>query len=290
MFDDVVPPKSGNTPPNLPLGEPEDMFEKTDSVSAATPSSDGNFSSSLETTIPINTALDAGVLKPKTASLGEERTVITPVSPPTPFQAESRQDVSSSYTIQTPPSALLNDQGVNQILGNVPQEAPFSGRKILVFISVILILIVLGFGSLWIYTSFIKKDAENGFTSPTDTDTNTDTTPTIPSSDTSNSTPTDSTEDSVLFGEPVDTDSDGIVDTDEAAYGTDTLNWDSDADELSDGDEVMIWKTDPRVFDSDNDGYGDGAEIKNGYSPVGPGKLFEPPTSTSPAASGTPQT
>jgi len=54
-------------------------------------------------------------------------------------------------------------------------------------------------------------------------------------------------------------------------------NWDSDGDELSDGDEVIIWKTEPLNPDTDDDSFLDGAEIKSGYNPAGPGKLFEPP-------------
>lgn len=280
MFDDVSPPQSGSTPPNLPLGEPEDMFEKTDSAL----SSDTDF---VQPAAPINTALDAGVLKPKTEMGGGE-----PISP-------LPQPQTPAYTIQTTPQPFLNgEQGVSRAVENAPQEAPFSGRKILIFISIILILIVLGLGSLWIYTSFIKKNTGDNFGIPT-TNTQTNTVnspnqvttpivPTTPSSEIVNPTSTNSTEDSILFGEPVDTDSDGIFDVDEAKYGTNTLNWDTDSDGLSDGDEVMIWKTNPLKMDTDGDGYGDGAEIKNGYNPSGTGKLFEPPTSTAATATGTP--
>ncbi|HRH23960.1 MAG TPA: hypothetical protein PK295_05035, partial [Candidatus Magasanikbacteria bacterium] len=63
---------------------------------------------------------------------------------------------------------------------------------------------------------------------------------------------------------------------------------DTDLDELSDGDEVMVWKTNPLVSDTDNDGYSDGVEVKNGYKPTGPGKLFEPPTTTAATATTSP--
>lgn len=42
---------------------------------------------------------------------------------------------------------------------------------------------------------------------------------------------------------------------------------DSDSDELSDIDEVQIYHTDPYNPDHDGDGYVDGQEVKNGYSP-----------------------
>ena len=43
---------------------------------------------------------------------------------------------------------------------------------------------------------------------------------------------------------------------------------DADADGVPDEDEIKIYKTDPAKFDSDNDSYGDGEELRNGYSPL----------------------
>ncbi len=83
--------------------------------------------------------------------------------------------------------------------------------------------------------------------------------------------------DTILFGEPVDTDSDGLDDIREKQLGTDPNKKDTDSDGLSDGDEVLIWKTKPLVKDTDLDGHLDGVEIKNGYNPLGPGKLYNIP-------------
>lgn len=47
---------------------------------------------------------------------------------------------------------------------------------------------------------------------------------------------------------------------------------DTDNDGLGDIDEITIFHTDPNNKDSDNDGYDDGLEIKNGYSPTQPNK------------------
>ncbi len=47
---------------------------------------------------------------------------------------------------------------------------------------------------------------------------------------------------------------------------------DSDYDGLSDSYELDLG-TNPNHWDSDGDGYSDGTEIKNGYDPLGPGKL-----------------
>lgn len=80
-----------------------------------------------------------------------------------------------------------------------------------------------------------------------------------------------------LFGEPIDKDGDGLDDDKETEIGTDPNNWDTDGDELSDGDEALVWKTDPLNPDTDSDKYTDGMEVKSGYNPNGPGKIFEPP-------------
>jgi len=60
-------------------------------------------------------------------------------------------------------------------------------------------------------------------------------------------------------------------------YHTDPLKADTDNDGLSDRDEVMVWHTDPLNPDTDGDGYKDGDEVKNGFNPLGSGKLLPPP-------------
>ena len=76
----------------------------------------------------------------------------------------------------------------------------------------------------------------------------------------------------------VDTDGDGLTDYQEVhIYLTDPLKADTDGDGLSDRDEVVVWHTDPLKADTDGDGYNDGDEVKNGFNPLGPGKLLAPP-------------
>jgi len=72
-----------------------------------------------------------------------------------------------------------------------------------------------------------------------------------------------------------DTDGDGLMDKEEALLSTNPLLTDSDGDGLSDYDEVKIHKTDPLKADTDGDSYKDGDEIKNGYNPLGAGKLIQ---------------
>jgi len=50
---------------------------------------------------------------------------------------------------------------------------------------------------------------------------------------------------------------------------------DSDQDGLSDQDEINIYFTDPNKVDTDGDGYNDGLEIKNRYSPLVAGKKLD---------------
>src|SRR5215213_355029 len=65
----------------------------------------------------------------------------------------------------------------------------------------------------------------------------------------------------VVSSESGDIDGDGLSDVDEAAYGSDPLNRDFDADGLLDGEEVYIYGTDPLNNDSDGDGLLDGEEV-----------------------------
>ena len=65
----------------------------------------------------------------------------------------------------------------------------------------------------------------------------------------------------VLSGGELDSDGDGLTDTQEADIGTDPFNPDTDGDGLSDGEEVNLYRTDPLNPDSDWDGLKDGAEV-----------------------------
>jgi Bacterial TSP3 repeat len=68
----------------------------------------------------------------------------------------------------------------------------------------------------------------------------------------------------------VDTDSDGLSDTDEVALGTDPNNQDSDADGISDGREVNALGTNPLDTDTDSDGLTDGLELDHSCDPNAP--------------------
>lgn len=65
----------------------------------------------------------------------------------------------------------------------------------------------------------------------------------------------------MVSGGDLDSDGDGLLDSQEADIGTDPYNPDTDADGLSDGEEVNLYQTDPLNPDSDWDGLKDGAEV-----------------------------
>ncbi|MFA6533931.1 MAG: hypothetical protein WCT37_02030 [Patescibacteria group bacterium] len=75
---------------------------------------------------------------------------------------------------------------------------------------------------------------------------------------------------------PLDSDSDGLTDADEIKYGTNPYLPDTDLDGLFDKEEIEIYKTNPLNADTDGDSYQDGAEVKGGYNPNGPGRLYSP--------------
>lgn len=62
-------------------------------------------------------------------------------------------------------------------------------------------------------------------------------------------------------GGEIDSDGDGLLDSEEAQIGTDPFNPDTDGDGLSDGEEVRIHKTNPLNPDTDWDALKDGAEV-----------------------------
>ncbi|MEY3211423.1 MAG: hypothetical protein RIT28_1904 [Pseudomonadota bacterium] len=64
-----------------------------------------------------------------------------------------------------------------------------------------------------------------------------------------------------------DRDEDGLNEVEEAQAGTDPLLADTDADGLSDGDELTEHSTDPLRADSDGDGASDGVEVLGNTDP-----------------------
>jgi hypothetical protein len=71
-----------------------------------------------------------------------------------------------------------------------------------------------------------------------------------------------------------DVDGDGLTNEQEAAIGTDPRNPDTDGGDLSDGDEVNTYHTDPLLADTDGDGQSDASELAVGTDPLSNGSFF----------------
>jgi len=69
----------------------------------------------------------------------------------------------------------------------------------------------------------------------------------------------------------IDSDNDGLSDSQEAAHGSDPMNSDTDGDGLSDGDEVLMYGSSPTSMDTDGDGLPDYNEVtQHGTDPTNP--------------------
>lgn len=70
------------------------------------------------------------------------------------------------------------------------------------------------------------------------------------------------------FPRPWDGDGDGTAIADIGAHEYYSTSIDNDSDDLSDWDEVWVYRTNPSVEDSDNDGTDDGDEVSMGLDPA----------------------
>lgn len=246
MFEDQ--PKNSVTPPiNLPT-EPADMFAGIEeSEKGPTPEK-------------IPNALESGLLKKKISG--------APV--PAPLGG------SSGVVPEVAPMALA--------------KPPILG-KILLFLIMASILGGVGFGGWWIYmqykagllpvapsktptTPVVVPPVQNTQSAPAEPPLSTPsvTAPVVQLSTSSVNTKINN--DTILFGNPVDSDRDSLSDDDEEnKYHTNPSNADSDNDGVNDGDEVRIWGTNPLNPDTDGDGWPDSEEVQNGYNPLGRGRM-----------------
>lgn len=249
MFDDqpvISKAGGGQTPANLPVGEPEDVFgDMPETLPGPPPLTEPTVGGVAAEQV---SAVDAGILKPVSPRLSARPLSITPP---------------------------LASSGLNTI------KDPTSAKRLMIIIAVAAGLLIIGGGSWFIYRSFImgKSPASAPGTARITPPTPLPPAPTSSPAAGAGQAPVSpaTADDAILFGQPIDSDADNLDNSREQIIGTDPNNWDTDGDELSDGDEVIIWKTDPLRPDTDQDSFPDGVEVKNGYSPTGPGKIFEPP-------------
>jgi hypothetical protein len=68
----------------------------------------------------------------------------------------------------------------------------------------------------------------------------------------------------------IDTDKDGLLDSEEISFGTDQTKSDTDNDGLTDREEIKVYGTNPLNPDTDGDGILDGKEVIQGFDPKNP--------------------
>lgn len=212
------------------------------------------------------------------------------------------------------PGSVVPSVGPTQPLQNLadlgPRYQPSSGagwmKKLGIWLLSVGLIALIGYGGWYAYATYLapafntqkpadQSDASGSTTTntnqPTNTNVNTPVTPvtTPPVIDQDQDGLTD-LEESLLGTTPTDpdTDKDGLTDYEEVKiYNSDPLLADTDNDGLQDREEVLTWKTSPRLVDTDGDSYQDGEEIRNGYNPLGAGKLV--PADAVPAATNNPK-
>lgn len=238
--------EAAQPPANLPI-EPVDMFNETDNSGAA-----GAGGTPLE---KIPDALGSGMLKKK---------------------------------LSLDPSTLTSELASSR---PSPMPAPVSSPRVGLVLAIVVGGILLGgvgYGAWWLFkgntttiqkpiTTLVKNNvpvvapATATLKDSLQVVLKTTTTPLAASVTTKEASQIKSED--ILFGQTLDSDHDGLTDSQEKTLGTDPFKADTDGEGLTDGDEVLIWKTDPLNPDTDGDGYSDGLEVKGGFNPLGPGRL-----------------
>lgn len=272
MFDDNPSNAPAAAPANLPV-EPEDMFKEVDGAEA-------------EQKLP--DALGAGLLKKKET--------IVPTAAPQP-SAEAPAMSSQPKPPAAPAAALSvaskedDSLSANQAVPeySAPATGPILG-KILVGVGGILLVVALGWGG-WRLV-MVNKQSSASLPAVTPLAAAPIVPPTVkpapvvpppasiqpvtptatPSQPAPSTTPAQVKNDAILFGAPTG----DLTPEQKKQYGLDPNSADTDGDGLSDYDEIFIWHTDPLNPDTAGKGYTDGQDVKNGYNPLGPGKLFNP--------------
>lgn len=163
------------------------------------------------------------------------------------------------------------------------EEGGGGKKKIFLVVIALVLLLILGAGGYLAWQQIGGKGTAVKETTNTPAEVNVNLAPIVPAV-TPTPTPEVPTEPVTLPSEemtntppPLDSDGDGLSDAEEATLGTDPAMSDTDSDGLTDREEVQIYQTNPLNPDTDGDSYLDGNEVRDGYNPNGPGKLFELP-------------
>ncbi len=142
-------------------------------------------------------------------------------------------------------------------------ESGKNKKNVLKLLLLIIFVAIVGIGGYIAYGMYQDSQVKKVLNEPETSSVNND--------ENSSNTNSDVT---IISGNVVDTDNDGLSDQEESTFGTDINLPDTDSDNLFDREEIKIYGTDPLNSDTDGDGYLDGDEVKAGYNPLGPGRLW----------------
>lgn len=170
------------------------------------------------------------------------------------------QDVQQDISVETKQPTMQTMRTSRKGMGR--------GLKVvlIVFISLIVLTVIL----VAVYALFIAKPETTETTQVEDIVQETPPVQDTVTNDANDIVEDDSQDDVVA---EADSDGDGLLDSEEAEYGTSPQKIDTDSDGISDRTEIRVYKTDPLKQDTDGDGFTDGAEVRNFYNPNGEGKL-----------------
>ncbi len=249
MFDDQ------NAPTNLPTGEPEDMFEK---VSPAQTPVRPEFQSGRPAHSP--QANQSGKPAPVSLSTAAGSTDTSDIEKLAEAEAEIKPPLIGSRKVMIVAGVLI---GVLVLVGIAFGIIRFAQRAAL--------------PAPEKSPSVLPTSEENQSVAPL-VSTEEQFSPSLQSVPSEEQAPESNVREEPTPVVDVDTDGDGLIDTEERRLGTNPAVADSDTDGLFDGEEVNTYGTDPLDPDTDEDGFLDGTEVRSGYNPKGPGKLFTVPS------------
>lgn len=187
-------------------------------------------------------------------------------------QEKAASALSQSANVQT--ATAFNEQSnTPKPIDDLGGGGKSFGKNVLMIFFILVILGGLSYGGWWAYGKFIKDKINiNINQAPNINNILQNLNQNVSTPAASNSNVAGNKVNQPAAG-PVDSDNDGLTDEDEIDLSTNIKQIDSDGDGLDDYQEVKVYQTDPLNKDSDNDSYSDGEEVKNGYNPLGAGRL-----------------
>lgn len=291
MFDDQMPAQSGQTPPNLPIGEPEDMFADVDPTpNSGTPdvsTGESNMgapktdASAVQDAPPVENPqpiVETQIATPAAPTTAIEAGMLQPVvAAPSVAPGASQSPVANTPSNTQPPISSMPEEFIPQqddAMSNSVREPNFA-RKVMILCIILIVSFVIGLLLWFIYTKFFLTESQNvpstrileqqtpqdnAFVAPVADDfvaPIVDTPIEIVTSSDAMATTTEITTNSVA----------GTTSEDQILFG-DTVDTDED---LLDDDQEIQFNTDPRNWDTDGDGLSDGEEVLNwGTDPLSP--------------------